>query len=400
MKSLKKTLSLLLTMLLLVSAATHVMASNDIKVKIDGRQINFDVPPQIIKNRTMVPLRAIFEALGATVDWDEHTRTVRSTKDDITISLTVKYPRIDINGEDVMLDSPPCIVDGRTLVPVRAISEAFKTKVEWIESEKTVVISTNAKESTKSDEKNIVDNNQNSDNLVYEDSKIKVNFLRVEKRNNSDNEVKVFCDVENKTNETLKIQCDALGFNGYSFNKTTMSDEVSPGRVTTVDTILYNFDFSVIDINNITSFGGQFNVISVEKNFKTYNATFMSKNLHNNAIEKSYPAVTGKELLYSDDKVNIYFDYAENDDEDLEIYLTVQNKTDDTILIQNDNVVVNSSSYDNTIMSDEILAYTTGNVNVTVKNAAMGSVSSFGGEFRIISDSDSFETYRAVVGNN
>ncbi len=398
MKLLKKTLCLLLTMLLLVSTSTTVMASDEIKVKIDGRQIQFDVPPQIIKNRTMVPLRAIFEALGATVDWDEHTRTVVSTKNGIRVSLTVNYPRIDVNGEDVTLDSPPRIVNGRTLVPVRAISEAFKTNVEWNESEKTVVITTKetAIESTPST--NIVGDNQNADTLVYEDSKVKINFLRVEKRK-YDNEVKVFCDVENKTNETLKIQCDALSFNGYCFNQTTMSDEVQAGRVTTVDTILYNFDFSLVDIDNITSFGGQFNVISENDNFKTYNATFISKNLYNNVVEKNYPAVTGKELLYSDERINIYFDYAENDDEDLEVYLTVQNKTNDTILIQNDNVVVNERSYDNTIISDEVLAYTTGNVNVTVKNAAMGSVSTVGGEFRIISDSDSFESYKAVLGD-
>lgn len=104
---------------------------NEISVYVGGKKVNFDVQPRLINNRTMVPLRAIFEALGATVDWDEHTRTVRSTKDDITVSLTVNYPRIDVNGEDIMLDSPPRIINGRTLVPVRAISESFDCEVVW-----------------------------------------------------------------------------------------------------------------------------------------------------------------------------------------------------------------------------------------------------------------------------
>lgn len=397
----KKILSLLLTMFLLISATTTVMASNDIKVKIDGQQIAFDVPPQIIKGRTMVPLRAIFEALGATVDWDEHTHTVRSTKGDITVSLTVNYPRIDINGEDVQLDSAPKIVNGRTLVPVRAISEAFKADVEWVESERTVVITTNGNvvQNKPSEETNIVNNNQNDNSLVYEDSKVKIKFLRVEKRKYSDDEVKVFCEAENKTNETLKIYCDALSFDGHCFNYVIMSNEISAGDVATIDTIIKRFDFSLVDINDITSFGGQFRIVSKNGNFKTYNAPFISKNLYNNKIEKSYPTVTGKELIYSDDRINMYFDYAENDDEDFEIYLTVQNKTDDTVLIQNNYVVVEGNTYKNTIISDNILAYTTGKINVTLKNLTLGSVSTIGGEFKIISENDSFESYEAIVGN-
>ena len=140
MKSIKKTLCLFLTILMMVSAITPVMANGDIKVKIDGQQIAFDVPPQLINDRTMVPLRAIFEALGATVEWDNDTQTVTSTKDKTTISLAINNPTMYVNGAAVTLDSPACLVSGRTLVPVRAISEAFGTTVEWIGNENTVLI--------------------------------------------------------------------------------------------------------------------------------------------------------------------------------------------------------------------------------------------------------------------
>lgn len=142
MKSMKKTLCLLLTILMMVSVITPVMANDDIKAKIDGQQIAFDVPPQLINDRTMVPLRAIFEALGATVEWNDDTQTVTSTKDGTTISLTINNPTMYVNGAAVTLDSPACLVRGRTLVPVRAISEAFGTTVDWISNENTVVIST------------------------------------------------------------------------------------------------------------------------------------------------------------------------------------------------------------------------------------------------------------------
>lgn len=144
MKRIKKLLCVFLTLLILVSSTIPVMANNNITVKIDGQQIEFDVPPQLINDRTMVPLRAIFEALGATVDWNNDTQTVTSTKGNTTISLTINNPTMYVNGADVALDSPACLVSGRTLVPVRAISEAFGTTVEWDGTTNTVLINTNS----------------------------------------------------------------------------------------------------------------------------------------------------------------------------------------------------------------------------------------------------------------
>jgi len=138
----KKITSLLLAMLLLIVAISPVMANNDITVKIDGQQIAFDVQPQLINDRTMVPLRAIFEALGATVDWNGDTQTVTSTKGGTTISLTINNPTMYVNGAAVTLDSPACLVDDRTLVPVRAISEAFNCDVEWDGASRSVLITT------------------------------------------------------------------------------------------------------------------------------------------------------------------------------------------------------------------------------------------------------------------
>ncbi len=142
MKSIKKLLCSVFVIVIFVCAVTSVMANSDIKVKLDGEQIKFDVPPQIINDRTMVPLRAIFEALGATVDWDGDTRTVTSTKDNTTIKLTIDNATMHVNEETRTLDSPACLVEGRTLVPVRAISEAFGTTVDWIGEERTVLITT------------------------------------------------------------------------------------------------------------------------------------------------------------------------------------------------------------------------------------------------------------------
>lgn len=140
----KRILCLVLTMLLLASVAPSVLAGSDVTVKIDGNQIAFDVPPQLINSRTMVPLRAIFEALGASVEWNNDTQTVTSTKGDTTIKLTINKSVMYVNGNSVTLDSPACLVNGRTLVPVRAISEAFKCDVKWDDKTWIVYITSNS----------------------------------------------------------------------------------------------------------------------------------------------------------------------------------------------------------------------------------------------------------------
>ena len=138
----KKLLTVTLAIFLcFMSFGSACLADNGITVKIDGQAIAFDVSPQIINNRTMVPMRKIFETLGATVEWDQNTKTVTSTKGGTTVSLTIDNPKMSVNGNVVTLDTPACIVDNRTLVPVRAIAEAFQTEVNWDESTKTVSIS-------------------------------------------------------------------------------------------------------------------------------------------------------------------------------------------------------------------------------------------------------------------
>lgn len=138
----KKILTVTLTIFLcFMSFGSTCFADNGITVKIDGQAVAFDVSPQIINNRTMVPMRKIFETLGATVEWDQNTKTVTSTKGGTTVSLTIDNPKMSVNGNVVTLDTPACIVDNRTLVPVRAIAEAFQTEVNWDEGTKTVSIS-------------------------------------------------------------------------------------------------------------------------------------------------------------------------------------------------------------------------------------------------------------------
>ena len=126
--------------LAIVSAPAAALASDDITVTLDGRAIDFDVQPQIMNERTMVPLRAIFEALGADVAWDQATETVTAVKDDTTVSMTIGSNVIYVNQKPIELDIAPVIVDERTLVPVRAVAESFGSAVDWDGESRTVII--------------------------------------------------------------------------------------------------------------------------------------------------------------------------------------------------------------------------------------------------------------------
>lgn len=100
-------------------------------VLLNGQQLAFQVPPVIENGRTLVPLRAIFEPLGATVQWDADTQTVTSTKGSTVIALTLGQTTAYINNNPVLLSVPAKAINGRTMVPLRFVSEALGCEVNW-----------------------------------------------------------------------------------------------------------------------------------------------------------------------------------------------------------------------------------------------------------------------------
>ncbi len=121
-------------------ATIHCKDNNifTIRVFLNQKKINFDQPPVKENNRTLVPLRAIFEALGASVTWNEATQTVTAVKEDTTIRLTIGSNQLYKNNDIVILDVPAQTKNDRTLVPVRAISESFGITVDWDEKNQIV----------------------------------------------------------------------------------------------------------------------------------------------------------------------------------------------------------------------------------------------------------------------
>lgn len=107
---------------------------DDIQIYIDGIGVYFpDTKPQIINDRTMVPVRIVAEQLGAQVDWNEAEQKVTITKDALSIILYIDNQTVYVNGQAQQLDVPAMVISDRTMVPFRFIFETFNMDVDWSE---------------------------------------------------------------------------------------------------------------------------------------------------------------------------------------------------------------------------------------------------------------------------
>ncbi len=134
-----KTISLCL---ILICLTLNLSAQEVIRVYIDGREIFFDVPPLQKDSYVMVPMRAIFDKLGATVDFNSKTKTITSTKGTTTVQLTLNSTEAYVNGQIRKLDMPAISINERTLVPLRFVGQAFGAEVKWVGKTRSIFINT------------------------------------------------------------------------------------------------------------------------------------------------------------------------------------------------------------------------------------------------------------------
>lgn len=123
-------------------AAAMTVSAGAIDLYVDAAQLHPDVPPTAISGRTLVPLRSIFEAIGATVEWDNATQTATGRRGDSVVEIQLGSPTAYINGAACALDVPAQAINGRTMVPVRFVSEALDCTVEWDGAAQAVYIFT------------------------------------------------------------------------------------------------------------------------------------------------------------------------------------------------------------------------------------------------------------------
>ena len=133
------------------AVSSHESLDKPIEIVLDHKPLVLDVPPIIREGRTLVPFRAIGEALGATVGWEKQTLTVTLKWEEKEIVLRIGEQKALVNGREYLLDVPALIVDGRTLVPLRFISESLGRQATWIPESKRVEI-TSSEASSKAED--------------------------------------------------------------------------------------------------------------------------------------------------------------------------------------------------------------------------------------------------------
>ena len=137
----KKIILLICSLVLLFSLCLFIDAfADDISLVVDGNKVVCDVPPVISNSRTLVPARALFEHLDANVTWNEVLRQVIVTSDTTMIIFNIDSKVAYVSGEVFALDTAPVIVNDRTLIPVRFVSENLGYKVDWDNNTRTVTV--------------------------------------------------------------------------------------------------------------------------------------------------------------------------------------------------------------------------------------------------------------------
>lgn len=135
--------ALFLCVSMLAGTNVFTLAEEKITVLLDGEEVVFsDQSPVLVDDRTLVPMRAIFEAMGAVVFWDKYDDSVVAVKDTDMVELTIGKTEAKKNAQGVTLDVPAQLINDRTMVPLRFVSEALGAQVDWIESTSTVDIKT------------------------------------------------------------------------------------------------------------------------------------------------------------------------------------------------------------------------------------------------------------------
>lgn len=122
--------------------SVHKYTGNTLKLEINGAEVETDIPPIIIDNRSLVPARAVFEKLGASVKWDETQKKVTVSLKGTDIVLTINNKKASVNQKDVELDVPAKIINNRTMIPVRFVSEQLNAKVGWHPEKNLVTVDT------------------------------------------------------------------------------------------------------------------------------------------------------------------------------------------------------------------------------------------------------------------
>lgn len=127
-------------LLLLVNPLTGAAKENNIHLMVNGDLLQTDVSPEIVNGRTLVPVRFISESLGMNIKWNDDESKVTINKDQMSLQLTIQNQNAIVNGKVIQMEVSPILDHGRTLVPLRFIGETLGVHVGWDSLSRAVLV--------------------------------------------------------------------------------------------------------------------------------------------------------------------------------------------------------------------------------------------------------------------
>ena len=124
----------------LIDVLNEKFPSDTPYIEFDGNILGFDVPPIIEDSSTLVPMRFLFEQMGADVEWDSETQTATATLDNTVVTFSIDNINAEVNKTSATMDVPARLINGKTMVPLRFLSENMGYDVDWDADSRTAII--------------------------------------------------------------------------------------------------------------------------------------------------------------------------------------------------------------------------------------------------------------------
>jgi len=187
--------------LLLGLGSNNVSASQGVSIYINGEKQSFSNQAVIENSSTLVPLRGIFESLGANVQWNQSTQTIDASKGNTKVWLKIGSKNAKVNDSAINLSVPAQVKNGKTLVPLRFISESLGANVQWNQKTQTVTITGDSNSGKMEKEKLEIPTLKLGE--TYSDNQIEVTLKKVEYVDGVDKGFNVYLSVTNKSEKPL-----------------------------------------------------------------------------------------------------------------------------------------------------------------------------------------------------
>ena len=231
---------------------TVIMNIDSPMMTVNGEEREIDpgygTAPIILNSRTIVPIRAVAESMGGRVEWDNDSRTISIYRGDNIVELTINSEKAYINGEEYILDAVPVIINSRTFLPVRFISEGLGFDVGWNEGQITITAQNTGDLVTEE----ITDETADEENTVSETEDQENNMIDINlKINGKDFSAKLYDnEATRKLRENFPVTYSMSELNGnekyYYMDESLPTDSETPSIINKGEIMLYGSDCLVM----------------------------------------------------------------------------------------------------------------------------------------------------------